>query len=121
MKIIGWTWYGNPDYVEMFPIGLNTEPNCDWNRHEVEKVIVEELRNKGYRFTGDYHQNGDFGVPIFDNGMVATFTKRQWGALMYKAYPNEEGYEEGLEYVKWAWNWLEMNEEDRVFPHGDEN
>ena len=114
MKIIGWTWYGNPDYVEMFPIG--SVANTDWERKEVEKIIIEELRNNGYRFTGDYHQDGDFGVPIFDNGMVATFSKRQWGALMYKAYPDDGNYEKGLEYTKWAWNWLNMEEKDRVLP-----
>lgn len=108
MKIIGWTWGGNPDYAEMFPIGY--EPNTSWSRKEVEQVIVDELRNKGYRFTGDYHQDGDYGVPIFDNGMVATFSKRQWGALMYRAYPEEE-YPKDLQYVKWAWNWPDCEEE----------
>lgn len=118
MKIVGWTRFGDPNYAEMFPIGTRIKKDYPWNRTEVENVIVEELRNSGYRFTGDYHQNGDFGVPIFDNGMVATFTKRQWGALMYRAYPDDGDYSEGLEYVKWAWDWLEMDEKDRIFPKG---
>ncbi len=118
MKIVGWTWCGNPEYKEMYPIGQDA--NTDWDRKEVENVIVEELRTKGYRFTGDYHQNGDYGVPIFDNGMVATFSKRQWGALMYRAYPDDKGYYEdakGMEYVVWAWDSPEMDDCDRVFPN----
>ena len=111
MKIIGWTWHGNPDYQEMYPIGFNVKPNTDWSRAEVEQTIINELRDKGYRFTGDYHQNGDYGVPVFDNDLVATFTKRQWGALMYRAYPDEEGYSETLEYCKWAWDWPDCDEE----------
>ena len=112
MKIIGWTWYGNPDYQEMYPIGAET--NCDWDRTEVIAVIANELRKKGYRFTGDYHQNGDYGVPLFDNGMVATFTQRTWGQIMYLAYPEDKYKEQGYEYLKWAW--IQPEGEELIIP-----
>lgn len=115
MKIIGWTWYGNPEYKEMFPIGLEVNPNCDWDREEVKQVIAEELRRCGYRITGDYHQNGDYGVPIFDNNMVATFTFGEWGGIMYKAYP-EEDYPKGMEATKWAWNWSDYGKKELIVP-----
>ena len=99
IKIIGWTDWDNPEYKEMFPIG---EP-ADWNAiEEVQQTIADELRANQYKFTGEYHQNGDYGVPIFEDGTVYQCSQRTWGAIMAMAYPEEVG-DDNCNYCVWAW------------------
>ena len=102
MRIVGWTEWDDPQYEDMFPIGggaIHSSADVD----AAEAVIAEELRANGYKFTGDYHQNGDYGVPIFDTGKVFQCTQRTWGAIMAKAYPEEIDNSDGYGYLKWAW------------------
>lgn len=106
MKIIGWTdwhFYGfseehdaNYEYKEM-------EPKTIAEMKEIETIIAQELCNKGYKFDGNYHQNGDFGVPIFDTGEVYQCTFRGWGRIMAQAYPDEIDNSDGMGYCDWAW------------------
>lgn len=96
MKIIGWTWYGNHEYKRLC---CNTYEQIA----HIEKIIATEIRNKGYKFTGDYHQEGDYGVPIFDNGMIYECSKRVWGDIMVQAYPDEIDNIDGMGYCTWAW------------------
>jgi len=85
MKITGWTWFGNPEYISIH--NLYNRLNKSDIAH-IEQTVISELRSHGYHFTGDYHQNGDFGVPIFDDEMTYECSQRHWGALMAKAYPD---------------------------------
>lgn len=96
MKIVGWTWYGVHRCVRLSPKTLE-------ETKQIKKIIAEELRNKGYKFTGDYHQNGDYGVPIFDNGMIYECSQREWGDIMVQAYPDEIDNSDGMGYCTWAW------------------
>lgn len=99
MEIIGWTEWGTPEYEELFPIG----GEHNWNEvREVERIISTELRQRGYKFTGDYHQNGDYGVPVFDNGKTYQCSQRTWGAIMAAAWPEEIGTDP-YAYTLWAW------------------
>ena len=101
MKIIGWTdWQVKEDINSKYE-AMNPKTWAD--TEEIEKIIADELRDKGYKFTGDYHQNGDFGVPIFDNDMVYQCTQRSWGGIMLMAYPDEIDDTDGLGYTDWAW------------------
>ena len=101
MKIVGWTEWDDPNYRDRFPNGVQ----IDWDDlHRTEEVIAAELRNKGYKFTGDYHQNGDFGVPIFDDGTVFQCSQRTWGDIMVSAYPDEIEDHDRLGYTVWAWS-----------------
>ena len=95
MKIIGWTDYDNPDYPEM----RDDHPEMD----TVFKTIADELKAKGYKFNGYYHQGGDYGVPVFDDGTKFSCTFRTWGGIMALAYPDEIDNAKGLGYVEWAW------------------
>ena len=52
---------------------------------EAENAVIEEIRSKGYCFDSSYHQSGDFGTPLLDNGMILFCYMRQWGRLMYLA------------------------------------
>lgn len=98
MKVIGWTDWDDPKYEGKEQPNLYSNEVCD--------AIITELRSKGYKFTGDYHQNGDYGVPILDDGTVCHYRQRSWGGIMAYAYPEtipEEAKEDGVCYVTWAW------------------
>lgn len=100
MKTVGWTEWDNPRYRDMFSIGkVYTQSEID----TVKSIVAEELRSKGYKFTGSYHQDGDFGVPVFDTGEVFQCSQRTWGSIMADAYPNEIDNSDGLGYTVWAW------------------
>ena len=92
MKIIRWTFWGDPMY-----------PDAEWslldehNPYELE--LIKEIREKGYRLTGIAHQNYRYGVPVFDDGKQFNVSMRYWGNIMAKALgiDGEDGYRE------WAW------------------
>lgn len=110
MKIVGWTEWDNGQYKERFPFGSA----FSWDDViETQKVISDEIRERGYKFTGAYHQNGDFGVPIFDDGTVYQCSQRTWGGVVADAYP-EEITDKKLAYTKWAW--IEPEGETSVLP-----
>ena len=107
MKVVKWTeWsYENDfDYSDI---------------EEVSKVVAVELRNKGYHFDGSYHQNGDYGVPVLDDGRHVQVTQRTWGGIMAMAYPEEfDNPEDPHNYAVWY-----LGPKDRdlyVFPEGDD-
>lgn len=112
MKITGWTWYGNPDYKEMFPI---EEQATSWDEiQKVETMIANELRSKGYKFTGSYHQGGDYGAPVIDDTWVFQCSCRTWGGIMAMAYPDEIDNSDGYGYTVWAW----LPPEEMIVPKG---
>ena len=82
---------------------------------EVSKVVAAELRNKGYHFDGSYHQNGDYGVPVLDDGRHIQVTQRTWGGIMAMAYPEEfDNPDDPYNYVVW---YLGPTEKDKyIFP-----
>lgn len=102
MQITGWTWYENPEYKDM------TAPGGPFSfediREKVRDLIVQEIRKRGYKFTGDYHQNGDFGAPIIDDKWLYMTSQRSWGHMMVLAYPDKIDNSDGLGYCEWAWS-----------------
>lgn len=101
MKVTGWTWWDNPEYKEMFPIGDAVHSWDDVNM--VEMLVAEELRKHGYKFTGSYHQEGNYGVPIIDDTWLYQCSCRTWGNIMVMAYPEEIDNSDGYGYTLWAW------------------
>ena len=91
MKIIKWTFWGDPRYTEF-----------DWTK-EAEKAyeltIIEAIRKYGYRFSGQAHQHAQYGVPVFDNGQQYNVSMRHWGRIMADAL----GIEGKYAYTDWAW------------------
>lgn len=63
--------------------------------------VVDYMKATHIKFSGRYHQCGEYGVPQFDNGMVLTMTQRKWGEVM--AHVLEIDNSNGFAYVKWAW------------------
>lgn len=50
---------------------------------------------RGLRRGGDWHQNAADGVPMFDDGAVATFSMRGWGDLLAAIWSTEDGRDYG--------------------------
>lgn len=93
MKVVGWTEWDDNTWSR------TTEHTWD----EARAAVIEALRAGQYKFTGDYHQNGDFGVPVLDNGEVFQVSQRQWGSIMADAYPEEHAPADEYSYTRWAW------------------
>lgn len=55
---------------------------------EEEQAVINALKEKGYIFSGEYHQNGNFGVPYFDNGKPYQVSMRHWGKIIAEARPD---------------------------------
>lgn len=101
MKVIGWTsWQFEDAFDREYPVFHSKTLE---EEQQIEKIIAQELRDKGYKFTGSTHQNSEFGVPILDNGMVCQYSQRGWGGVMVQAYPEEINNSDGFGYCKWAW------------------
>ena len=111
MKVTGWTYWENSDYIDLndehtriaveltkdipripdretfsmmseeeqtkvlqkrriaFDAALDNEElhKIDTLIAEAYEVVIEEVRKNGYHFTGNDHQNADWGVPVLDN------------------------------------------------------
>lgn len=85
-KVIGWTWWGDSDYIEA--------PHTD----EVIDAIAKDIREHGYCFGDDSHQNYDGCVPVLNTGQVVKFSMRGWGSVMARAYLKERF---DLDYMGW--------------------
>lgn len=71
---------------------------------EIYDVVVKDIREHGYHFTGDDHQNCDYGVPVVDEKYILCMSMRSWGALIADAFPEEFEKDDKYDYVVWAWN-----------------
>ena len=66
----------------------------------VSRALLCILYN--YHFSGFYHQGGELGVPVFDDGDWFKVSYRTWGQIMADAYP-EEMTQAKSSYTVWAW------------------
>lgn len=108
MRVTGWTRVGNPDYTEIN--GTWAIGDCPYDREELRPLIVKELRDRGYKFSGFYHQDGDYGAPIIDDKYTVLYSYRGWGDIIAEAYQLDDS--DGMAYCVWAWN----NPEEQVTP-----
>ena len=93
-RIVGWTPYSSAetsDYPDVGGWGGSIEKGNDWSDYiaSVKENAVpyyEALRDAvmttGLRRGGDWHQSRQSGVPVFNDGAIATFSFRAWGDLM---------------------------------------
>jgi len=54
------------------------------------EALRKEVVATGKRITGEQHQYGSKGVPVFSDGTVATFSYRGWGDIMAAIWSEEE-------------------------------
>ena len=103
MKITDWTWYGNPKYKELDGTWImpGQQGQAEYDMAAVRELIVREIKEKGYKFTGSYHQNGDFGCPVLDGKYIVLFSCREWGQIIEDAYKENPGNK--MAYCLWAW------------------
>ena len=80
---------------------------------EAYEAVIEEVRKNEYHFTGNDHQNADWGVPVLDNKYKLCVGQRSWGGIIADAFPDEIDDSEGYGYIKWAWS-IHEGEEDKV-------
>lgn len=77
---------------------------------ELIECVIKHCKEKGIRFSSDYHQYGDYSVPIIDDKyMVYTFA-RTWGRIMAEA--DDDFSEKG--YLKY---YLHGNEHPTKYPN----
>lgn len=96
MKVVKWTNWYDPEYLGREHDGIYEQ--------SVLEAIASDLRNHGYKFTGDYHQNGDYGAPVLDDGTICQYSLRGWGRVMSLAYSDEIDDSDGMGYCVWAWS-----------------
>lgn len=84
LKIVGWT-----NFDDVFPTKvLNNE-----NFQEVLNLIKIEIYEKEYIFSGEEHQYGLTGVPVFSDGTCFRASMRAWGSLMASCFTGPNGEE----------------------------
>lgn len=103
-----------PAFGDDFP-GM-TEEECTRLWAEAERVVVGCIRRNGFKFDGNYHQYGEFGMPLFDDGTVFFVSWRHWGHLMYRAW-NPDG-NDPMGYCKYAFGW-DIPEEEYCYPKSE--
>lgn len=72
--VVGWTDYDN----EYFP-------SCELT-DEIYRAVAAEVRDKGYRFGGNSHQDYSACCPVLNTGYAARFSCRGWGLVIAMAY-----------------------------------
>lgn len=112
MKVTGWTYWEDGRYRS----GPDYESDDTYSK--AWEVIVKEIRERGYKFSGIYHQGGMTGVPIIDNEWVFIVSQRTWGQIIAEAYPDEIDNSDGYGYTAWAWKIPDG--EEMVIPKEDE-
>ena len=77
---------------------------------EIQECVINHCKEKGIRFSADYHQYGDYGVPIIDNKYMFFTFARTWGWVM--AMADDDKSNDG--YLKY---YLHGNEHPIKYPN----
>ena len=98
-------WKTETEY-DKIPMWLDEDKVKEYNSllSEMETCVINHCKEKGIRFSADYHQYGDYGVPIIDDKYMYYTFARTWGYIMAMAYENEDerGY---LNYYLYSKNY----------------
>lgn len=62
----------------------------DSKEHPHLEALRESIVEKDIRFGGDWHQNADQGVPLFEDNTVGSFSFRAWGDLLAAVWSEHE-------------------------------
>ena len=97
-RVTGWT--DTIGHTQILVDGRHDD-NIDVDRDALRHVIVAEIRRRGYRFNGVYHQQGEFGRPIINDKYVVMYSQRSWGGIIAEALQIDNS--DGMAYCDWAW------------------
>ncbi len=75
MKVVKW---------QRWSMDLDDFSNSGGPEHE--EALVDLIVRRGYAFSGQYHQGGEFGVPVFSDGKILQCSMRYWGGIMARAW-----------------------------------
>ena len=53
------------------------------------EALKEEILDKELKYTGEDHQYGEYGTPVFEDGRVFLASMRAWGDLMAAVWSEE--------------------------------
>ena len=81
-RIVGWTYY---DDFEIETLDAS---------YAATNVVMDEIKKKGYCFSGWAHQELANGAPVFNDGKKRLFSARTFGGLMANAH----GYTGAMDY-----------------------
>lgn len=90
-EVIGWTSYDDPDYATF-------EEKSPEEYLAARLAVIEDVRQKGYSFGGDSHQNVAFCTPVLNDGRKFCCSMREWGALMAEALREPK---DDISYMIW--------------------
>ena len=105
LKVIGWI-----DYDDFqFESAEGTD--------EELKAVADNIKEHGYKFGGDDHENYPCCCPVLSNGKALRLSWRNWGYVMALAYDlkTEDG-----NYNHILWYMGEYGPSERVFPKREE-
>ena len=101
MRLIGWANWHDPNYAESVE-----------NKELAIELTIEYMKEMGLKFTGTYHQEGQYGAPVFDNDEKLCLSQRGWGELM--VYVMDLDVFDFFTYLVWAW--FTPHGEEQIFP-----
>lgn len=104
LKVIGWTCYDDPDVERGY---------CGW---AAINAIMDEIREKGYIFTGCHHQEYPRCAPVLNDGKKRLMTQRGWGRLMADVYECKGVFD----YSRFAFSAFDDDEEYTFPPLSEE-
>ena len=67
--------------------------------NEAWEAVKNEIREKGYRFSGIQHISYPKCIPVLDNGMTVDISALAWGRLMFEAW--HPGVEDEMGYANY--------------------
>lgn len=104
LRVVGWT-----SFESSYP----TRKAVGEEFREMIHAIIDEIREKGYVFGGEDHQNFIAGVPVFSDGTCFRASMRSWGNIMAMTYSGPNG--EKLTYMDF---YMSLGD-DAVYPKLD--
>ena len=84
LYIVGWTHFD-----DNYPTKALTQENGK----QVLDLVCAEIYTKGYRFSGEQHQNALTGMPVFSDGTCFRASMRCFASLMSQIYSHKDGKE----------------------------
>lgn len=91
LTVVGWTEYDGDEF-----------PDCEDLDDEIYEAVAKDVRENGYLFGGDSHQDRYGCCPVLSNGKKACFSWRGWGLVIAIAYDkrcNDGSYDYMVGYM----------------------